>query len=289
MDTSTRTAAEAFAWVRSRFPRAAPQDLSGSAMSYLEARAAAVCAKSCTGAENCRFKGYRPALCEEDGTYVVRWSACRAARRHTEQPKAPPLCPVPPVYASRSFANFSTSGSPGYAVLLSAAKSCAARRQNLILLGPGATGKTHLAAAYARILEQAGGSVVFFTGMEYFERLRASFHGGPEVEALTRSADLAVFDDMCASRLSEWCSAKFFEAIDFRYRRRLPFVVTSGVMTTAAFAVAAGPSGRKCADRFADKAAGACISLAQAPPYAGLTQTTLFPVPDAGPARSSAI
>ena len=275
MQNNDREAAEALSWIRTRWPEAELKDLHGSPASFREARAALLCADKCPGPAGCRFKGYKPVLCAEKGGFLVRWGKCRCAPR-TERRKAASPCPVPPLYASCSFANFSTEGSQLRANLLSLVKNCAAQRQNLFLAGRGSIGKTHLAAAYARSYEESGRDVLFFTGMEYFERLRASFHGGPEIEAKTRAADLAVFDDIGTPALSEWCSAKLFEAIDYRYRNKLPVIVTTGASSTAEFAAAAGPSGARCLARLSDKKAGASICLEKAQPYVKTSQTTLF-------------
>ena len=254
---------EALAWLRTRRPEAQACDICGAPSSILEARTALGCDRSCRGAEECKFRGYRPALFEEDGKFVVRWGRCRkAGTPRKPQAKEPSLCPVPAMYNDCRFSAFQTEGRAELSGLLRHVQESAARGGFLTLIGPAGSGKTRLAAACANNCEASGGSLLFFTGMEYFEMLRASFDGGPKMEEKARAANLVVFDDICRLPLSEWCSGKFLDIIDFRYRHRLATVVTAGLPTAAALSRSLGAKGTMCVSRLCDSKAGKLLSTA---------------------------
>ncbi|MFO7696801.1 MAG: ATP-binding protein, partial [Anaerolineae bacterium] len=104
----------------------------------------------------------------------------------------------------------------------------------LMLSGPYGSGKSHLAYATAGAYLRAGHAVYISTVPDLLEALRRGFnHKG--VDSYERRfdtvcrAELLVLDDLGAQSDSPWATEKLYQIIDFRYRLRLPLMVTTNV------------------------------------------------------------
>lgn len=99
--------------------------------------------------------------------------------------------------------------------------------RSLLLYGPVGTGKTHAACAVGNAVLKAGYRV-FFAAAGDLPKIR----GWDEEEAFWQSvsgADLLIFDDFGATRTTATGLEKTFNAIDGRYRARLPTLITTNL------------------------------------------------------------
>lgn len=104
----------------------------------------------------------------------------------------------------------------------------------LVLSGPYGSGKSHLAYATAGAFLRAGHAVYISTVPDLLEALRRGFNGQGEDSYERRfdtvcRAELLVLDDLGAQSQTEWAAEKLYQIIDFRYRLRLPLMVTTNV------------------------------------------------------------
>lgn len=256
--------AQVFAWLSARFLCAQRPRIYGAPAAFLEAKNYEGCEARCPGAELCRYHGYRPKVFQEGEGFVVRYVQCaRFGERRREA--GPTGFPVPPRYSRCLFASFETNGDKLLLAARNLASGCAARGFSMLLLGPSGSGKTHLACAMAAEAASRGASVLFVTLADYFEALKSNISGLSDAERAMRCAGFAIIDDAGALRCTEWCSQKFFSAIDSRYRAGLPTAVTSDAADAAAFAECAGPRGAMILSRLCDKASSRWINLKGAP------------------------
>ena len=101
----------------------------------------------------------------------------------------------------------------------------------LVLAGPTATGKTHLAAAVAWEWFEDGCSVVFARMDDLLDDLRAGYENSTYRQRLeiVRRCELLVLDDLGTEAAKDWAEEKVDRIIDWRYINRLPLVVTTNV------------------------------------------------------------
>lgn len=107
-----------------------------------------------------------------------------------------------------------------------------ANGEGLIMLGPVATGKSHLAAAIVNALVKRGITAIFQSTPELMSRIRATFDkGSTETErnilSALENADLLVLDDLGAEKTTEATRARLYQVIDARYRYNRPIIVTT--------------------------------------------------------------
>jgi DNA replication protein DnaC len=101
----------------------------------------------------------------------------------------------------------------------------------VVLIGPVGTGKTHLALAMANAAIAAEIVAFFATVPDLLDHLRATFSPDATItyDTLfdqTRTAEFLVLDDLGTQRSSPWAEEKLFQLIDYRYRHRLPTIIT---------------------------------------------------------------
>ena len=107
----------------------------------------------------------------------------------------------------------------------------------LLLYGPAGGGKTHLLSAIAQHRLGAGQSALYVVAPELIEFLKAAFSENDDERRqsvrerldLYRTADLLLLDDIGAEQSTLWTISQFYLLFDFRYRQRLPTVVTTNL------------------------------------------------------------
>lgn len=101
----------------------------------------------------------------------------------------------------------------------------------LVLSGPVGCGKTHLAAAIARVVVSRGTPVLFSTVPELMDHLREAFAPTHEIPYHKlfddiREVELLVLDDLGVEYTTPWATEKLFQIMNFRYINRTPTIIT---------------------------------------------------------------
>ena len=102
----------------------------------------------------------------------------------------------------------------------------------LVLTGPYASGKTHLAAAIANYRTSEGHSVMFVVVPDLLDHLRATFSPSSETSydrrfEQIRNAPVLVLDDLGTQATTPWVREKLYQLFNYRYNAALPTVITT--------------------------------------------------------------
>ena len=95
-------------------------------------------------------------------------------------------------------------------------------------------GKTHLAAAIANYVSNAGEPVLFVVVPDLLDYLRASFSPSSQTRLdkrfdEVRNAPLLVLDDLGTESATAWAREKLYQLFSHRYNANLPTVITTAV------------------------------------------------------------
>jgi DNA replication protein DnaC len=102
----------------------------------------------------------------------------------------------------------------------------------LVLTGPSASGKTHLAAAITNELHDRQEGALWVFVPDFLDHLRTTFNPQSEVTYddlfnTVRDAPVLVLDDLGAHSSSPWAEEKLYQILAHRYDARLPTVITT--------------------------------------------------------------
>ncbi len=102
----------------------------------------------------------------------------------------------------------------------------------IIFEGENGCGKTHLAAAIANHLRQAGKDVLFIIVPDLLDHLRSSFSPDSRLSYDTlferiKKAPVLILDDYGGHASTPWAQEKLYQLINYRYNAALPTVFTT--------------------------------------------------------------
>lgn len=99
----------------------------------------------------------------------------------------------------------------------------------LLLIGVPGVGKTTLAYIIAWAFLEVGDRVLYYQAEELLNELQSNLEDGKaygRLWARLKEADLVVLDDLGAQNRTPWRDSQLDALVDFRYRERLPLVIT---------------------------------------------------------------
>ena len=101
----------------------------------------------------------------------------------------------------------------------------------LVLTGPSASGKTHLAVAIANRCIERNQTVFFIVAADLLDHLRAAYSPDSivsydELFEQVRNVPVLILDDLSLSNATAWAQEKLFQVINHRYNNALPTVIT---------------------------------------------------------------
>lgn len=106
--------------------------------------------------------------------------------------------------------------------------------KSLLIWGRPGNGKTHIASAIAKTLDEQGYSIVFQSVPELLERIRSTFRKNSrdteeQIMKALLNCDLLILDDIGAEKLTDWVQDIIFRIVDGRYRKEKPILYTSNL------------------------------------------------------------
>lgn len=105
--------------------------------------------------------------------------------------------------------------------------------ENIILLGPTGTGKTHLAKALCHQACRKHFSVLFFSSYEFFKELNTALVND-KIDKLMKkliSIDLLVIDDFAFKKISQQPSEYLYSIVDARYQTKSVILTSNRAIT----------------------------------------------------------
>jgi DNA replication protein DnaC len=135
----------------------------------------------------------------------------------------------------------------------------------LYIHGPVGTGKTHNAAAIARIVSEKGYDVIFTSALTIFSNIKDTWDTGRSAKLeMSRYLDcrLLVLDDLGKELSSRWALATLFELVNSRYEEMKPVVITSQYPPEGLRRRIASSGERETADAIASRLSETCLEIA---------------------------
>ena len=141
-----------------------------------------------------------------------------------------------------TFGNLSPKGKAASAIsqehfanIYEAAKAFAGNPEGwLVFLGPGGSGKTHLACAIANHRLSLGEPVFYISAADLLDHLRSTFSPTSdttydELFERVKNVPLLVLDDLTLGSATTWAKEKLEQLLQHRFNTRLATVITSDV------------------------------------------------------------
>ena len=102
----------------------------------------------------------------------------------------------------------------------------------LVFIGPGGSGKTHLACAIANYCLSHGDPVFYVSAADLLDHLRSAFSPSSEVSQdelfeHVKNVSLLILDDLTMANTTAWAKGKLAQLLDHRFNTCLPTVITS--------------------------------------------------------------
>lgn len=112
-----------------------------------------------------------------------------------------------------------------------------AKAQDILICGPCGCGKTHIAAAFVRLLLEDHridvSGTCFLPVVDFLLQVKATFNSrdDSELEIIKRYARyrLLVLDDLGSEKPGEWAATTIYALIDRRYREDRPTLITTNL------------------------------------------------------------
>jgi DNA replication protein DnaC len=181
----------------------------------------------------CRGTRHLVVPAENGGTGIVPCECQRRERGDQERRRRQEMSNLDG-HDDKTFASFNPRV-PGVEEAYEAARDYAGDPRGwLVIVGPPACGKTHLAAAVAHQVLASGRDVIFAPVPQLMERLRKAYKPDAAlsydeyIEAV-RTVFLLVLDDLDTQRWGRtpWAREKLYQVLNYRYNHRLPTAVTT--------------------------------------------------------------
>ncbi len=105
-------------------------------------------------------------------------------------------------------------------------------KDGICLYGDSGRGKTHLALGIAHQASQQGYICLALKSIDLLNRIKRTYdkkEDGAEYEIIhtLKNVDLLVIDEVGIEKTTEWVTAKFYEVIDYRHKRRSTVFTTN--------------------------------------------------------------
>jgi DNA replication protein DnaC len=123
-------------------------------------------------------------------------------------------------------------GNPSQAEALVALKGFEVGKDGICLYGDSGRGKTHLALGVAHQATKKGHIVLAIKSIDLLNRIKRTYDkkddaSEADIMFALKNVDLLVIDEVGIEKTTEWVTAKFYEVIDSRHKRRSTIFTTN--------------------------------------------------------------